>query len=83
MTRCITCGDPCPHAWRFCVTCHRWHDLATALEFSATLGIDEFRLKRALEHLVPRRRRGLATKASIRTAIRELIQRVEYLEARA
>jgi DnaB-like helicase N terminal domain len=57
MSGCAQCGDPCPREWRLCVKCHRWHDLAVALEFVATLGVDEFRLRRALHYLAPRPRR--------------------------
>jgi hypothetical protein len=81
---CDYCGSPTPNGWRYCVTCHRWHDLAVSLEFVATLGIDEFLLHRSLNHIVPRPPpRRLATKASVRAAIKELLVRVEELERRA
>ena|ERR1700682_3427671 len=78
MNACAQCGDQPPRDWKFCKKCHRWHDLATALEFAGTLGIDEYRLRRALSFLSTRRRRFVAA-----GAFEQLVRRVEQLEAQS
>jgi hypothetical protein len=76
VSRCVTCGDVSPDRWLFCRRCHAYNDLHVALRFVGTAGIDEFRLKRALAYLRPRRPR-FATSATVA----KLLRRVEALEA--
>ena len=76
MSRCRQCGDLSPEGWRYCRRCHAWDDLAVALQHAGTSGIDEFRLRRALSYISPRRRAHPLAKI-----VGKLMRRVEQLEA--
>jgi hypothetical protein len=73
--RCHVCGDPCG-GWTYCRKCHAYNDLYAALQHGDA-GIDEYRLRRALAYINPRRKRALATT----DAVVALTLRVKQLEA--
>ena len=72
--RCHHCGDPSPRGFRYCLHCHSWNDLACALQY-ARIGVDEYRLRRALRYI----RRG-DRRDSVRSLLAKLTRRVAELE---
>jgi len=75
MNRCLGCWDLCGSR-TLCRKCIAWHDMQTALEHVASLGIDAPRLRRALAVLLPRRRKHVTV-----AMFEKLRRRVEELEA--
>lgn len=70
MNYCV-CGDQSPPGWRYCIRCHAWDDLHVALRH-IEIGVDTYRLKRALDVL-----RGPGHR---RVTVDALIRRIATLE---
>ncbi len=68
------CGNVAPSGWRYCRACHAHNDLRIALD-RPEIGIDEFRLHRALRYFARGR-----TRESVRSLLAKLSRRVAELE---
>ena len=72
--RCCACGDPCHAGWAYCQKCHAHDDLAEAFRFRE-IGLDQFRLQRALAYFHGRRH-----SEPLESLFRKLTRRVAALE---
>jgi len=69
--RCIACGDPCRVGSAHCAKCFAWDSAFVALQ-SASTGIDDRQLRRALARLHPRE--------SVRSLLARLTRRLASVE---